>query len=46
MQNKTLDRQIEVEGEILELARLASESIVAAVSCVAEAILEAVEVLS
>ena len=46
MQNKTLDRQIQVEGEVLELARLLSESVVAAVSAVAQAILEAVAVFS
>ncbi len=46
MQNKTLDCQIQVEGEVLELARLLSESIVAAASAVAQAILEAAAVLS
>lgn len=46
MQQKTFEWQIQIEDEILNLARLVSESIVAAVSCVAEAIVEAVMILS
>ncbi len=45
MQQKAFERQIRMEDDILELARLVSESIVAAATAVAEALLEATTVL-
>jgi hypothetical protein len=46
MQQKTLDWQVQIEDEILNLARLVSESIVAAATNVAEAIIDAVTILN
>ena len=45
MQQKAFERQIRMEDDILELARLVSKSIVAAATAVAEALLEAATVL-
>jgi hypothetical protein len=45
MQQKTFERQIQIEDDILDLARWVSESIVAVATCVAEAILEALTIL-
>jgi hypothetical protein len=46
MQQKTFEWQIQIEDEILNLARLVSESIVAAATNVAEAIIDAAAILS
>jgi hypothetical protein len=46
MQQRTFEWQNRMEDDILNLARLVSESIVAAATCVAEAIVEAVTILS